>query len=138
MEYPASATPVQFIRLQLSQGDRMVSTNFYLPRVYGAERYQAIRGMPKAKLEAATQVERRGQAWRLTTELHNVSDVPALMVKIKAVRETTGDRILPVLYSDNYVALMPGERQAITTDVADADTRGEGPRIVIEGFNLQP
>ncbi len=37
------------------------------------------------------------------------------MVKVKAVRETTGDRILPVLYSDNYVALMPGEKQTIVT-----------------------
>ena len=60
------------------------------------------------------------------------------MVKVKAVRATTGDRILPALYSDNYVALMPGERQTIITDLADADTRGETPRIVVEGFNLQP
>jgi hypothetical protein len=56
---------------------------------------------------------------------------------VKAVRETTGDRILPVLYSDNYVALMPGERQTITTEVDDADTRGENPLIVVEGFNVQ-
>jgi hypothetical protein len=138
MEYPAGATPVQFIRLQLNDGDRVVSTNFYLRGADGAEQHGAIRGMPKAKLEAATQVERQGQRWRLTTELHNASAVPALMVRVKAVRETTGDRILPVLYSENYVALMPGERQTITTDLADADTRGERPRIVVEGFNLLP
>jgi hypothetical protein len=56
---------------------------------------------------------------------------------VKAVRETTGDRILPVIYSDNYVAVMPGERQTIRTELDDADTRGEKPRIVVEGFNLQ-
>jgi hypothetical protein len=59
------------------------------------------------------------------------------MVKVKAVRESTGDRILPVLYSDNYIALMPGERQTITTGLDDADTRGEKPRIVVEGFNVE-
>jgi len=32
---------------------------------------------------------------------------------------------------------MPGERQTITTDRDDADTRGEKPRIVVEGFNLE-
>jgi len=53
------------------------------------------------------------------------------------VREITGDRILPAIYSDNYLALMPGERQTITTDLDDADTRGEKPRIVVEGFNLE-
>jgi hypothetical protein len=138
MEYPSGLSQVQFIRLQLTEGDRVISTNFYLRGVDGAENYRAIRGLPKAKVEAATQVGREGRRWRLTTELHNASDSPALMVKVKAVRETTGDRILPVLYSDNYVALMPGERRTITTDLDDADTRGEKPRIVVEGFNVQP
>ncbi len=74
--------------------------------------------------------------WRLTTELRNVSGTPALMVRVKAVREKTGDRILPALYSDNYIALMPGERRTIVTDLADADTRGEKPSVVVEGFNV--
>jgi hypothetical protein len=61
---------------------------------------------------------------------------PALMVRVKAVREKSGDRILPALYSDNSIALMPGEKRTIQTELEDADTRGERPRIVIEGFNL--
>jgi hypothetical protein len=137
MEYPSGATPVQFIRLRLTDGARVVSTNFYMRGVDGTENYRAIRNLPKSKVETETKVERDGQRWRLTTELHNTSDTPALMVKVKAVRDTTGDRILPVLYSDNYIALMPGERQTITTDVDDADTRGEKPRIVVEGFNVE-
>jgi hypothetical protein len=31
---------------------------------------------------------------------------------------------------------MPGEKRNILTQVDDADTRGERPRIVVEGFNL--
>jgi hypothetical protein len=138
MEYPATLTPVQFIRLQLTDGGHIVSTNFYLRGADGAERYVAIRDMPKARVEVGYGVEQRDGLWHLVTDLHNVSETPALMVKVKAVRETTGDRILPVLYSDNYVALMPGERRTIITEFRDADTRGEKPRIVVEGFNLQP
>jgi hypothetical protein len=33
---------------------------------------------------------------------------------------------------------MPGESRTITTEVADQDTRGEQPRMVIEGFNVEP
>ena len=73
--------------------------------------------------------------WRLTTELVNASGAPAIMVRLKVVRATTGDRILPALYSDNYVAVMPGERRTITTEVKRADARGEPPRMVVEGFN---
>ena len=61
--------------------------------------------------------------------------MPAIMIRLKAVRATTGDRILPVLYSDNYVSLMPGERRVITTEVKRADARGERPRMAVEGFN---
>ena len=31
---------------------------------------------------------------------------------------------------------MPGERREIRTELEDADTRGERPRIVVEGFNV--
>jgi len=31
---------------------------------------------------------------------------------------------------------LPGESGRITTEVLDADTRGEKPRVVVEGFNV--
>ncbi len=71
----------------------------------------------------------------VVTRIDNVSTRPALMVRLKAVREKSGDRILPALYSDNYVALMPGERRTIRVELEHADTRNEKPRVVIEGFN---
>jgi hypothetical protein len=52
------------------------------------------------------------------------------------VREKTGDPIQPALYDDNYIALMPGERKTIRVELENADTRGERPRIVVEGYNL--
>jgi hypothetical protein len=100
------------------------------------DNFQAIRDLPKVKLEATTKIERQGARWLLTTELHNPSAQPALMVRLKAVREKSGDRILPAIYSDNYVALMPGERRTIRTDLAHADTRGERPKMLVEGFNV--
>ena len=56
------------------------------------------------------------------------------MVRVKAVREKSGDRILPALYSDNYVALMPGEKRTISTEIENADTRAERPRIATGGL----
>jgi hypothetical protein len=58
------------------------------------------------------------------------------MVRLKAVGEKTGDRILPAIYGDNYVWLMPGERRTIRTEVRQADTRGEKPGMDIGGFNV--
>ena len=135
LDFPASLTPVHFIRLKLTRGGAAISENFYM-RGTVENHFAAIRALPKVTVEANTAIEQRGGQWVLTTELHNTSAQPALMVRVKAVREQTGDRILPALYSDNYVALMPDERKTIVTKLEDADTRGERPRVVVEGFNL--
>ncbi len=135
MSYPAGLSPVHFIRLKLSRGTLLVSENFYMRGLEDGN-FKAIRDLPKVKVEAATRVEQQGAKWLLTTELHNSGTAPALLVRVKAVREKSGDRILPAIYGDNYVALMPGERKTIRTELANADTRGERPRVVVEGFNL--
>jgi hypothetical protein len=158
IEYPSELTPVHFLRLKLTRGAAVVSDNFYLrgteetqaaptagrggPGGFGGPatlgyNLSAIRQLPKAKLEASTTAEQRGSRWFLITVLRNVSSAPALMVRVKAVRSTSGDRILPAIYSDNYVALMPGEKRTIKTELENADTRGERPRAIIEGFNME-
>ena len=136
MEYPSGPTSLRFLRLSLARGADTISTNFYM-RGPAEGNYRAIRQLPKVKLEASTRAMRKESRWQLTTELHNPSDWPALMVRLKAVREMSGDRILPAIYSDNYIALMPGERRTIRTELEHADTRGETPRIVVEGFNVR-
>jgi hypothetical protein len=135
MEYSTSLTPVHFLRLKLMRGNEILSENFYW---HGLEEgnYRAIRELPKVKLKAQTRVERQGNRWQLTTFLQNTSNSPALMVRLKVVREKGRDRILPAFCSDNYVALMPSERRTIETEIEDADTRGERPIIVVEGFNV--
>jgi len=130
MKYTAGLTPVHFLRLTLSRGTETLSSNFYLRGEEEGD-YRAIRELPKAKLQASTTAERVGDHWKLTTELRNSTPAPALMVRVNAVREKSGDRILPAIYSDNYIALMPGESQVITTEVNDADTRGEKPTVVV-------
>lgn len=135
IEFPASITPVHFLRLKLMRGAEILSENFYW-RGTEEGNFQALRSLPKADVRASTHVEHKGAQWFLTTELTNSSSTPALMVRVKAVREKTGDRILPAIHSDNYVALLPGEKRSIRTELEDADARGEKPAIVVEGFNL--
>jgi len=136
MEYPPGPTPLHFLRLSLTRGADTISTNFYM-RGPTEGNYRAIRQLPRVTLEASTVVTRQDNRWQLSTELHNPSGIPTLMVRLKAVRGKSGDRILPVIYSDNYIALMPGERRTIRTELEHADTRGETPRIVVEGFNVR-
>jgi hypothetical protein len=135
IEFPAGLSPIHFLRLKLVRGSATVSENFYW-RPAQEGNYQALKTLPKVKVEAATRVERQGQRWILTTELKNPSAQPALMVQLKAVREKSGDRILPALFTDNFVSLMPGEQKSMQIQIEDADTRGEKPTVVVQGFNI--
>ena len=136
VQYPRGLSPVHFLRLGLTQGPAsLVSTNLYL-RGTEEGNYRAIRALARVRLQSATTVKRQQDEWMLTTELHNPSAIPALMVRLKAVRALARDRILPALYSDNYVTLLPGERRTITTTLRHADTRNQKPEIVLSGFNL--
>jgi len=136
LELPEDLTPVFFVRLKLLRGTTVVSENFYWRGTKDRD-YTALRTLPAISLDAHTTVERLENAYALTTELHNATSTPAIMVHVKPVRETSGDRILPALMDDNYVAVMPGETRRIHTEVAVEDTRGEPPRIVVEGFNVR-
>lgn len=134
LEIPANLPPVYFIRLELRKGGAPISSNLYWRSAAG-EDYAALRSLPKVKLDASTRARREGGAWILETTLRNPAQVPAVMARLMAVREKSGDRILPALYSDNYVTLMPGESLILRTEVSDADCRGETPAIRVTGFN---
>jgi len=130
MKYPAGLTPVHFLRLELKRGSETLSSNFYL-RGLKQNDFRAIRELPAPKLQLNASEERMGNHWQLKATIQNTGQSPALMVRVKAVREKSGDRILPAIYSDNYIALMPGEARSITVELREADTRGERPKLVL-------
>jgi Exo-beta-D-glucosaminidase Ig-fold domain/Glycosyl hydrolases family 2/F5/8 type C domain len=136
LESVQGLSPVHFLRLTLTRGKDIVSNNFYLRGAQEGD-YRAIRQLPMAHLHVITTTARKDDRWILTTELSNISATPAIMTRLKVVRDQKGDRILPAIYSDNYIALMPGEKRSITTELNHADTRGEKPRIVVGGFNVE-
>ena len=121
---------MHYLRLTLARGSETVSSNFYLRGLQEGD-FRAIRELPRATVKTDTSIDREDSRWQLTTKLTNDTALPALMVRLKAVREKSGDRILPAIYSDNYIALMPGESRTIVTEVNEADTRGEKPAIVV-------
>ena len=135
LEFPSGLSHTHFIRLRLMKHGDVLSSNFYL-RGSTENDYRGIRELAPAEIKTKTRIKRNGPDWQITTELRNVSKTPALMVRVKAVRNKSRDLILPALFSDNYIALMPGEKQTISISLLDADTRGEKPAVRLDGYNL--
>lgn len=135
LEFPTGLSSTHFIRLTLMRNGQVVSSNFYLRGITEGD-YTGIRNLSAANIKMKTRIKRVGAEWQILAELENASRTPALMVRVKAVRSKSGDLIAPALFSDNYIALMPGEKRAITISLRDVDTRGERPKIAMQGFNL--
>ena len=135
LDFPAGLSRTHFIRLRLTRDGQTLSSNLYL-RGANENDYQGIRQLLPARIKVKSRIKRNGADWQITTELHNASKTPALMVRVKAIRDKSRDLIVPALFSDNYIALMPGEKQTISISLLDADTRGEKPAIRLDGYNL--
>jgi hypothetical protein len=70
----------------------------------------------------------------VTVLLANRTAVPALNAKLTLV-DAQGKRVLPAYYSDNYVALLPGEERRI--DIRYPKTVGEPPAaLTLRGWNI--
>ena len=97
--------PVYYLSLSLRDASgALLSENFY---ILGAKpgNLQALRTLSAANLT----VREEGR----TVTIRNDGDTPALLVRL-ILKDRKGEEILPVDYSDNYFALMPGEEKTVT------------------------
>jgi hypothetical protein len=58
------------------------------------------------------------------------------MTHLQLRQASSGQRVLPVFYSDNYVSLLPGESRAITLQAALQDLNGDLPLLAVDGWNV--
>jgi len=124
-----------FIKLELKKGDHLISDNFYWRGIEPGN-YQALKSIPVITIDEKTELLNEQDQWVAITTLKNNTPTPALMIRLNITGDKTGERILPAFYSDNYFSLLPGESKKVITRVKKEDSRGENPRVLITGFNL--
>jgi Exo-beta-D-glucosaminidase Ig-fold domain/Glycosyl hydrolases family 2, sugar binding domain/Glycosyl hydrolases family 2/Concanavalin A-like lectin/glucanases superfamily/Glycosyl hydrolases family 2, TIM barrel domain len=76
----------------------------------------------------------QNDATRLEVLIKNQGREVALATKI-TVLDDAGNRVLPVYYQDNYVALLPGESRSI--EVQCPMSSGQCARVALRGWNAQ-
>ena len=135
LEFPDNLSDAYFIKLCLTGVDgEVLSENIYW-RGREEGNLKALRSV--AETTPKTKVSRKSSSdgYEFTVSLSNKDKVPAMMLRLKAVDSETGDLVLPVMYSDNYFFLMPGESKTVTVKVRKEDCAGK-PYITLQGFNV--
>jgi hypothetical protein len=114
-------------------GGVRVSENIYWQGRDAASQ-QKLNSLARQALTVTAHAARQQGQTVVSVELRNRGSVPALAAKLTAV-DTGGKRVLPILYSDNYVTVMPGEPRRVEIR-CPADSRCA--RIQIRGWNVEP
>jgi hypothetical protein len=137
VEFPATLSAVHFLKLELRDTmGNLLSSNFYWrAQPDHTDDLTALNQLPMVTLEAKAERKDDGGKRLLTVTLHNPTANIALMAHLQ-LRRSSGERVLPVYYDDNYVSLTPNETRTITIEAALSDFGGEDALVVLDGWNV--
>ncbi|MEV7809300.1 discoidin domain-containing protein [Streptomyces flaveolus] len=99
----------------------------------------ALRGLNKAKqvklTGAITRWSRSGDRQELTAVIRNQGSAVAAMVRLSLLEDAHGRRVLPTLYSDNYLWLLPGESRTVRLSWPAGAGSARRPVLTAEAYN---
>jgi|GEM_PF-151119 len=142
-------SPVQFIRLLLSdEKGSLVSDNFYWRSDKGND-YTALNTLPAASLQVSSHLTRKGDhaliqatitnpggaAGRSAVDAHVPQPAVAFAIRVQALRAGDGRRILPALQDDNYFTLLPGESKIVHISFDAALLPDSHYKLLVEPYN---
>ncbi len=119
--------PLHLVRLRLTGPDgRTLSENTYW-RYEKPDDLRALNELKGAGLElSGGRTSQRDGRIGFAVTVRNKGRVVAPMVRLALREHRSGDRVLPALYSDNYLWLLPGEEREVTVSCpADGRHRGD-------------
>jgi exo-1,4-beta-D-glucosaminidase len=146
---------VYFIRLKLlDSAGKVLSSNFYwLPAkpatiafdrttdtnftpIAVQEDMTMLNRLPQVRLEAKGSIHRGPAGYEVVVTLSNPTK--NLAFQVHAEIQSGGLEVLPVLWDDNYLELMPGESRLLTARYSHADALGRHASLHVDGWNIEP
>jgi hypothetical protein len=131
---PEKAEGVYFLRLSLLEDNKEVSRHIYWLSAREKD-YTTLAQLPACQLETKLSLQKQEGTYKGTVSL-KTRDKISFFNRIKVFDKNTGKRILPVHYSDNYITLMPGDRQEIELEFASS-LPAEQIEIVIDSWTSE-
>jgi exo-1,4-beta-D-glucosaminidase len=151
----ADLSPTYFVALRLQDSaGKLVGSNFYwlstkpetidwakstwwmTPTESFAD-YTALAQLPKVKLQVSERTERKGEESITHVMLENPDKTLAFFIRLKINKGSHGEEILPVVWQDNYISLLPGEKREITATYRTSELGAADPVVRISGWNAE-
>jgi len=124
---------VVLVRLELrDSAAKVISQNTYVQGVDDAAE-QKLNELTSQKVDLQATSRRDADEQVASVRVINNGTIPALSIKLTLV-DGKGNRILPALYSDNYLALLPGEARDV--EIRYPATEVGSASVNVRGWNV--
>jgi exo-1,4-beta-D-glucosaminidase len=98
--------------------------------------FTSLQKLPRTtvKLTSTSSASGADEIERVTLE--NTGTTLAFFVHLGV--EAAGRDVAPIIWEDNYISLMPGEKRTVTATVYRKDLRGAAAQVKLDGWNIAP
>jgi exo-1,4-beta-D-glucosaminidase len=97
----------------------------------------ALQSLPPVKLQVESSFESVGQNGASNVTLENRTSDLAFQVRVKLTQGKGGADVLPIIWDDDYISLLPGEKRELHSTYRLSDLNGTTPAIEVTGWNVQ-
>ena len=141
-----------FVKLDLKDDQgKMLSTNFYwlsttkpvfdwgkayfwaTPMISFPD-FTALQSLPEVKLDITSKMKDKET---FVIKVSNPTENLALAINVRLTQGDGEKELIPVLYEDNYFALLPGESREITATYIGMDLADLNPVVHVDGWNVE-
>ena len=148
-------SPAYFLDLRVSDSaGKLVGSNFYwlstkpetldwskstwytTPTASYAD-YTALAQLPKVKLNVSSRTEKLENDLVTHVTVENPSKAIAFFARLKLDKGKGGAEILPVVWQDNYISLLPGEKREITATYRASRLEAAKAEVEVSGWNVE-
>lgn len=122
----------QFLKLTVTNNaGKVIADNFYW--VQKSNKFGALQQLPEAKLALDARMQIGGKSNKYSVKVRNEGNTIAFMFNAKIVGAVSHQEILPTLWSDNYISLLPGESKVLEAEIRNEDLT-ESPLLEFSTF----
>lgn len=148
-------SPAYFLDLRLQDAKgRLVASNLYWlstkPETLAWEKstwyvtptasyadFTTLQQLPQVEVKVGSRTEHAGQDAITRVTIENPSRSLAFFIRLKVAKGAGGEEVLPVLWQDNYVSLLPGEKRELAARYRSQDLGGAEPAVEVTGWNVK-
>ena len=151
----AGLSPTYFLDLRVTDtAGKIVSTNFYwlgakmdeldfakstwyTTPVTSYADFTALKDLPATTVKSAVLFTQNGGEAHARVTLTNTGKSVAFFLRLQLTKGADGDDVLPMLWEDNFISLLPGETRDIIATYTVTDQGAARPTLKVTGWNVR-